>query len=86
MKKKYIIKDEVGLHARPVSILVGQASKFENEMSIQYKEKKVTLKSIIAVMSLAVPFNETVEIEVLGDSPEVVFQSLETVMNEHNVI
>lgn len=86
MKKTFVIKDEVGLHARPVSILVGAASKFQNEIFIEFKGRKVTLKSIIAVMSLAVPYNESMEIEVLGDNASEVLQALEDTMVKNNVI
>lgn len=86
MVKAYTIKDEVGLHARPVSILVGVATKFPNDIFIKYNDKRVTLKSIIAVMSLAVPYNDSIEIEVEGDNPEEVFLKIEEALDEHNVI
>ena len=86
MKKSFTIIDEIGLHARPVSILVGAASRFQNEINIEYKGKKVTLKSIIAVMSLAVPYNETVEIEVIGDCSEDVMSELEETMIRNEII
>ncbi len=86
MRREYTIKDEVGLHARPVSVLVGVATKYPNEVFIEYKDKRVTLKSIIAVMSLAVPYNDTIVIEVGGDDAETVFENIDAVLNEHNVI
>lgn len=86
MTKTYVIKDEIGLHARPVSILVGAASKFSNDMNITYNGKTVTLKSIIAVMSLAVPYNESIDIEVSGDDCSIVFEEIEKLLKEHNVI
>lgn len=86
MVRTYIIKDEVGLHARPVSLLVGVASRYANDINITYGERTVTLKSIIAVMSLAVPYNDSIEIEVLGENQEQVFEQMEKALNEHNVI
>lgn len=86
MIKTYTIKDEVGLHARPVSLLVGVASKYPNEINITYGERTVTLKSIIAVMSLAVPYNDTIGIEVDGDNPEAIFNHIEETLKEHKVI
>lgn len=86
MIKKYIVKDEVGLHARPASLLVQESAKFPNEIYILYKEKQVTLKSVIGVMSLGIPHEAEFGILVEGHNPENVFTSLENVLNEHNVI
>ena len=86
MRKSFTIIDEIGLHARPVSILVGAASRFQNEITIEYKGKKVTLKSIIAVMSLAVPYNDTFEIEVVGDCAEDIMSALEETMVRNAII
>lgn len=86
MIKKYIVKDEVGLHARPASILVQEAAKFPNDIFIIYKDKQVTLKSVIGVMSLGVPHEAEFGILVEGYNPENVFEALENVLNEHSVI
>ena len=86
MKKTYVIKDEVGLHARPASVLVNVANRYPNEISISHNGKTVSLKSIMIVMSLGVPANAEITIEVLGDKPEVIHQELEAVLVQHEVI
>lgn len=86
MLKKYIIKDRIGLHARPASMLVDAATKFENEIFIVYKGKRITMKSILAVMSLGVPYNEEIGIEVEGENTEVVFKVIEQVLTDNKVI
>ena len=86
MKKTYTIKDEVGLHARPVALLSKAASQFKNDIFIEYKGKKVTLKSILMVMSLGVPHNHEITIEVLGEDQADVHEAIESVLKEHNVV
>jgi phosphocarrier protein len=86
MRREYKIIDEAGLHARPASLLVQAAGKFPNTILIEYKEKKLTLKSIMAVMSLGVPQNSVIAIEVDGDNPLEVFASLEKILKEHNLV
>jgi len=86
MRREYTIIDEAGLHARPASLLVQVATKFPNEINIEYKGRKMILKSIMIVMSLGVSQNTTIAIEVDGDNAEEVFTALEEVLNSNNLI
>lgn len=45
---------ETGIHARPATLLVQAASKFNADVKLTYKDKAVNLKSIMGVMSLGV--------------------------------
>ncbi|MCU7557577.1 phosphocarrier protein HPr [Macrococcus capreoli] len=53
-QQSYVIIDETGIHARPATMLVQTASKFESDIQLEYNAKKVNLKSIMGVMSLGV--------------------------------
>jgi phosphocarrier protein len=54
MEKQFKVIADTGIHARPATLLVQAASKFTSEIHLQYKEKKVNLKSIMGVMSLGI--------------------------------
>lgn len=41
IEKKFKVIAETGIHARPATLLVQAAGKFESEISLQYKEKKL---------------------------------------------
>jgi len=86
MQREYIIIDKDGLHARPASLLVQEAMKFSNEIFIEYKGRKVSLKSILGVMSLGVFQNSYIGIEVNGENQEEVFKALEKVLKDYNLI
>ena len=86
MTRTYTIIDEAGLHARPASLLVQTAAKYPNEIFIEFQGRKLTLKSIMAVMSLGVPQNSTISIEVLGDNQEGIFAALEKVLEDNQLI
>ena len=86
MRREYKIVDEAGLHARPASLLVQEATKYPNDIFIEFKERKLTLKSIMAVMSLGVPQNSTIAIEVVGDDAVEVFAALENILEEHRLV
>jgi phosphocarrier protein len=86
MTKEFLIIDEAGLHARPASLLVKEASKYTNEITITFQEKTFTLKSIMAVMSLAVSQNSTIQLNVEGDDAEQVMAALEQVLIDNNLV
>lgn len=86
MEKTYRVVDEAGLHARPASLMVSEATKYADEVNISYQGRKLTLKSIMAVMSLGVPCGADFSIEVNGTNEEVIFNALENILKEHNVI
>ena len=41
-KKSYVIIDETGIHARPATMLVQTASKFDSDIQLEYNGKKLT--------------------------------------------
>ena len=84
-KLSFVVSDPVGLHARPATILVNQASKFTSNIKLVYNDKEVNLKSIMGVMSLGVPTKATVEIVAEGDDEEDVVASVAKVIKEQKV-
>ena len=53
-KKDFHVTAETGIHARPATLLVQAASKFNSDITLSYQDKSVNLKSIMGVMSLGV--------------------------------
>ena len=49
-KREFNIIAETGIHARPATLLVQAASKFNSDINLEYKGKSVNLKSIMGVM------------------------------------
>ena len=86
MRREYRITAETGLHARPSSLLVQAAAEFPNEINIEYKEKRFSLKSILLVMSLGVPQNAIITIEVDGDNSNKVFEVLENILEKNKLV
>ena len=52
MEKEFIISNINGLHARPATVLVSVASKFDCDITLSYNGNTVDLKSIMNVLSL----------------------------------
>ncbi len=66
MEKEIMIKSTTGLHAALAAKVVQTASKYTVEIELVYKDKVVDLKSILALMSLAIPHGENVRIVARG--------------------
>ena len=81
--KDFHIVAETGIHARPATLLVQTASKFNSDINLEYKGKSVNLKSIMGVMSLGVGQGAEVTITVDGqDEAEAMEGIVETLKKE----
>lgn len=70
MEKQIVIKSTVGLHASLAAKVVQAASKYSVDINLYYHDKVVDVKSILGLMSLAVPQGENVRIVATGDQAE----------------
>lgn len=69
MKRKEVeIKNKLGLHARPASLLVKLAGKFESEIQISKDDTEINAKSILGVMMLAAGPGQSITIT--ADGPD----------------
>lgn len=84
-EKQFVITDEAGIHARPASALVGSLSKFKSDITMEFKGKKVNLKSILGVMSLGVSSGSTVTIAADGEDEEQAIAQITEVMKSQGL-
>lgn len=81
--KTFTITSEAGIHARPATALVQTATKFSSDVKLEYKNKSINLKSIMAVMSLGVQQGAEVKISAEGaDAEEALAALTDTIKNE----
>lgn len=64
----YIIKDPLGLHARPAGLLVKEAAKLQSKITLSKGGKSGDAGKIFSVMSLAVKQNDEVTVSVEGET------------------
>jgi len=82
-KKDYHITAETGIHARPATLLVQTASKYNSDIQLEYKGKSVNLKSIMGVMSLGVGQGADVSISADGADEKEAMEGIdETIKDE----
>ncbi len=70
------IKNKVGLHARPATVFVREASKFTSTITVTHGEKKVNAKSILGVLTLGANQNAEITIQAEGDDAEEALKAL----------
>ena len=81
--KNFKITAELGVHARPATLLVNKAGQYDSDVQVTYKDKVVNLKSIMGVMSLGIPNGAEVEITAEGDDAEEAINGITMVVKEH---
>lgn len=79
-QQTYVIIDETGIHARPATMLVQTASKFESDIQLEYNAKKVNLKSIMGVMSLGVGKDAEITIYAEGSDEKEAIEAISDVL------
>jgi len=83
MTKDIMVVNKKGLHARPATVFAEVASKFDGDVTISNGKKRVTGKSLIALMSLAVPKDAFVSVTVEGEGSEDMMRKLEEILGKN---
>ena len=78
---QYIIKDELGIHARPAGLLVKECKKFDSEIKIGCKDKFVDAKRIIGVMGLSVKQDDEITVTFDGVDEKEAAEEIEKFLN-----
>lgn len=86
MEIKIKIIDPIGLHARPASIVVQQASKFKSNIKLIANGKEANLKSIMSIMALGVKTNTEITIIADGSDEKEALEKIKKTMQENKLI
>lgn len=84
-KREFHIIAETGIHARPATLLVQAASKFNSDINLEYNGKSVNLKSIMGVMSLGVGQGADVTITDDGDDAKEAIEAIADTMKKEGL-
>ena len=84
MKKfDYVIKDEIGIHARPAGLLVKEAKKYESKIVLTKDGKSAEATKLMAVMGLGVKCGQTVTVEVTGADEDAACEGIQKFFSEN---
>lgn len=80
---EYIIKDELGIHARPAGQLVKAAFGYKCSVTLEAKGKTADGKRIMGVMQLAAKCGDTLVVTCEGEDEETAAAALERLVREY---
>jgi phosphocarrier protein HPr len=75
--KKVKVANPLGLHARPASMFVKIANKFESDISVTKEGQTVNGKSIMGLLMLAAEQGSEIELSATGRDAETAIAELE---------
>lgn len=82
MQRQVVVKSTIGLHASLAAEIVKAASKYSVDVKVQYKDKTIDVKSILGLMSLAVPSGENLVIEATGEQAEAAIADIASILEK----
>ena len=80
---EHVVKDELGIHARPAGVLAKEAKNFQSTITIVKGEKKAEATRLMAVMSLGVKKGDLVTVNVEGEDEETAFEAVKKFFDEN---
>ncbi|PLT28935.1 phosphocarrier protein HPr [Peribacillus deserti] len=84
-EKSFTVTADTGIHARPATLLVQAAGKFDSEINLEYKGRKVNLKSIMGVMSLGIGQGAEIKITAEGSDEQDALNTLEETLKREGL-
>lgn len=80
---EYVIKDELGIHARPAGVLVKEAKKYQSKITIQKGEKEVDASKLMALMGLGVKCGDSVIVKAEGSDEDTAIAQMEAFLKDN---
>lgn len=77
---KYVITDEIGIHARPAGMLAKEAKAFSSKITLEANGKSAEVTKLMAVMSLGVKSGAEVTIKAEGDDEDAAIAKMKEFM------
>ena len=77
IKKKIIVKNKQGLHARPAALFVQLANKFDSSITVIKDDQEINGKSIMGILMLAAEQGSEIEVIAEGEDANEAIEALE---------
>lgn len=78
-----VLKNEVGLHARPSGMFVKLASKYKSEISLIKNDKKFMGKSMLQILSMGAMKGDEIRIVAEGEDEKEAINSLKELVESN---
>jgi phosphocarrier protein len=84
LTRETIVKNSVGLSARPATDFVLKANTYHCSLWLEYRERRINAKSLLGVLSLKIMKNMTVCIVAEGPDEEIALQELSAMLEKED--
>jgi len=84
IKEELIVINKQGLHARPASLFVQIANKYESKITVKKDKQKVNGKSIMGILTLEAGKGSKVTIEAAGEDAKQALDELKKIILSQN--
>jgi len=81
VKKRLVVKNKQGLHARPAALFVQMANKFYSRITVRHDKEEVNGKSIMGILMLGIESGSPVLIEIEGEDAHLAMAELEKILS-----
>lgn len=81
VRKEIIVKNKLGLHARPAAVFVQIANKFEAQITVRHDDEEVNGKSIMGILMLGAEKDSLIVVEADGTDAEAALVELERLIS-----
>ena len=82
VKKKVLIKNKLGLHARAAVKLVNLANRFESAVRLEKDGNEIDGKSVLGTLTLAAVQGSKVTLKISGKDEKIAMEALVALINE----
>lgn len=76
IEKTTTIKNRAGIHARPATLIVKEASKFKSNVYIEKGTDKINAKSILNILTLGGTYNSKIKVLAEGEDEKDAVEAL----------
>ena len=85
VERIFVVKSELGLHARPAGRFVALAGGFESDVEVARGDEWVSGKSVLSLLSLAAGAGTELRIRAVGEDAKSAVEALGRLLEEPEV-
>lgn len=78
IRKKVTVQNDAGIHARPASLIVKEATRYESEFHVHMYGYRINGKSILGLLTLAAEKGAELELEIDGPDEQEAMDRITT--------
>lgn len=78
----YVVKDALGIHARPAGLLAKEAKNFQSKILLKKDDKEVDVSRLMAIMALGVKCGNQVTVTADGSDEDAAIEAFKKFFEE----